>query len=293
MKELMAFLLLVLFASSIHAAPGDILRSQTLSGQPSSGVRGLAMDWDTGLIWVAGPNGSSNIIYTTMDPVTMTTGTWLAAAADLGWIFDIGYGFDDGGTKYLLMNDQYSPFTKMIDPLDGSYDGQLPDYYSSGNYTNGCTVDWNTNNVYISSHGNPYVVYYYGVFYYPFTSITGAKNMGTAVGWDHLFILRTSSFYTIEVYEIGGAFIGSIPLAAWPSDNYVLGLSCGREDAVGENETLFFADLLTKQVHEIEVGDYTTPGSLTPSTWGEIKAGFVSTPDGNRSPSSSFLTSLK
>lgn len=285
MKNLIVLFVLILVVSSTYATPGDILRSQSLAGQPANGVRGLAMDWDTGLIWVAGPESANNIQYATMDPVTMSAGSWTAVASVLYWAFDIGYGFDEAGTKYLLMNDQNSPFTKMIDPVSGAWAGSLPDYYSATDYTDGCSVDWDNNDVYLSSHGDPNVVCFDGSSHSIFASISGARNMGAAVGWEHLFILRTSSYYSIEVYQLDGTFVESIPLTGWLSDNYVLGLSCGQEDAVGDNETLFFADFVTKQVHEIEVGDYTTLLSLTPSTWGEIKAGFGSSHDGNGSPS--------
>lgn len=285
MKNLTVVFFVLLVASLAHATPGDIIRSQPLTGQPYYGVRGLAKDWDTGMIWVAGPENMYDVKYTTMEPATMIVATWQTAASNLYWVYDIGYGFEDFGTKYLLMNDYESPFTKMIDPADGSYYTCLPDYFTIADVTEGCSVDWDNNYVYLCSYGNPDVVYYNGSSHNVFTSIPNALNMGTAVGWEHLFILRTDPYYTIEVYQINGSFVESIPLLSWPTDHYVIGLSCGRENAVGDNETLFFADFITEQVHEIEVGDYTTPTSLTPSTWGEIKAGFGSPLDGNGSPS--------
>lgn len=272
MKKMSLISVVFLAVFLAYGATGDILRSQALAGQPANGVRGLAMDWDTGLIWVAGPISTGSISYTTMDPVTMSTGTWMPVASDLQWVFDIGYGYIDGSTKYLLMNDQYSLFTKMIDPTTGAYAGGLPDYYSSANYTDGCAVDWSNNNVYLSSHGDPDVVFYNGTSHSIFASISGAANMGTAMGWGHLFVLRTSTYYTIEVYTIAGTFVQSIPLNSWPSGDYVLGLSCGQVDASGSNESLFLADFMTKRVHEIEVGDYAT--GLSRTTWGEIKASF-------------------
>lgn len=285
MKRLTVMFIVLLITSTVYAAPGDVIRSQSLTGQPTYGVRGLAMDWDTGMIWVAGPESHTDIKYTTMDPATMATGTWLTVVSDQYWVFDIGFGYEDGGTKYLLMNDQTSPFTKMIDPIDGSYNGNLPDYYSAANYTEGCSVDWNTNDVYLSSHGDPDVVDFDGSSHSIFASIPGAMNMGAAVGWEHLFIIRSDPYFTIEVYQLDGTFVESIPLTGFTTGNWVVGLSCGRENAVGDNETLFFCAFVTELVHEIEVGDYTSGGSLTPTTWGEIKAGFGSSPDGNGSPS--------
>lgn len=267
-------LYLLLFISFVaFADPGDIVRSQSLSGQPAGGVRGLAMDWDTGMIWVAGIAGGNNVRYTTMDPVTMSAGTWQSVESSVYWVFDIGYGYEDSGTKYLLINDMNSPFTKMIDPADGSYCGNLPDYFNISDDTDGCSVDWDNNNVYLSSYGNDDVVYYNGS-HNIFATISGARNMGAAVGWEHLFILRTTTYYTIEVYQLNGTFVESIPLEGWSPGNWVMGLSCGRENAVGDNETLFFADFITHQIHEVEVGNYTTGTNLARASWATIKASF-------------------
>lgn len=273
MKRLTVIFLLLLVTLAF-ATPGDVIRGQALTGQPAGGVRGLAMDWDTGMIWVAGIAGGNNVRYTTMDPSTMTAGTWQSADSSVYWVYDIGYGYDISGTKYLLINDINSPFTKLIDPADGSYDGNLPDYYSEDDDTDGCSVDWDTNNVYLSSYANDEVVYYDGSSHTIVATISGAKNMGTAVGWGHLFVLRTTPYYTIEVYLLDGTFVESIPLTGWDTGHWVMGLSCGQEDGVGNNETLFFADFITHQVHEIEVGDYTSGGNVEEATWGQIKAGF-------------------
>lgn len=270
-KTFASVLAVVLLASAAAAAPGDIIRSQSISGQPSYGVRGLAKDWDSGDIWLAGPNGTSSISYTNMDAESMTLGSWNTASG-MYWVFDIGYGYVDGGTTYLLMNDQTAPYTKMIDPTTGSYDGNLPDYYSSADYTDGCSVDWDNNYVYMSSYGSDDVVYYDGSSWTVLTTISGGRNMGAAVAWEHLFIIRTSPYYTIEVYTIDGTFVESIALNSWPSGNYLIGLSPGRENAAADNESLFFADFITYQVHEVEVGNYSE--SLERSTWGSIKASF-------------------
>ncbi len=271
MRFLVLVLMTAMLASAVFAAPGDIIRSQSISGQPANGIRGLAMDWDTGRIWVAGPNATDNITFTSLDITTLAPDAWLTAANQY-WVFDIGYGYDITGTKYLLMNDQSTPYTRIVDPLDGSYEGNLPDCYGSSDYTDGNAVDWNTNYVYMSSYGNANTVYYDGSWN-TFANIPGALNMGCAVGWDHVFFIRTSTYYTIEVYEINGTYVETIPLNSWPASQYLIGLSCGRENIVGDNESLFFADFVTLQVHEVEVGDY-VGSSLEQSTWGAIKAGF-------------------
>lgn len=266
-------LLVPMLTTMVFSDPGDIIRSQSISGQPANGIRGLARDWGTDRIWVAGPEDIYNVMYTSLDIETLAPDAWKTASGSLHWVFDIGYGYDMGGTVCLLMNDQQSPFTKLIDPSDGSYLGNLPDYYSAADYTNGCAVDTSSNSVYLSSHGNPEIVLFDGTSFNLFGSAAGAKNMGAAVGWDHIFIIRTDPYYSIEVYDPGGGFVQSIPLSGWTSSNYVMGLACGREDVSGDNESLFFADFITQQVHEVEVGDYTGT-SLQQTTWGQIKAGF-------------------
>jgi hypothetical protein len=273
MRILLLLAVALLLASTALAVPGDVIRGQSLSGQPANGVRGLARDWDTGRVWVAGPQGTGAIIYTSMDAATMTPDAWIPTAG-MYWVFDIACGFDyNTMTNCLLMNDQSSPFTRIIEPTSGALLGNLPDYYTAGEYTDGAAVNWDNNTVILSSYGNTNVVSYDGSSYTTFATIPGALNMGVAIGWGHVFILRTSTFYTIEVYLLDGTFVESIPLNSWPGGNYVIGLACGQENIVGDNESLFFASFITNQVYEVEVGDY-NPSSLEQSTWGAIKAGF-------------------
>jgi hypothetical protein len=273
MKILLLLAMTLLLSSAVMAVPGDIIRSQALSGQPSNGVRGLAMDWDAGRIWVAGPVGTANIVYTSMDPVTMATDPWIQAPGSY-WVFDIACGFDyDTFTNCLLFNDQNAPFTRIVEPTSGAQLGTLPDYYSAANYTDGASVNWDNNDVILSSYGDADVVLYDGMAHSTFASIPGALNMGVAIGWGHVFVIRTSTFYTIEVYTLDGTFVESIPLNNYSSGNYLIGLSCGQEDVVGDNESLFFASFVSYQVYEVEVGNY-TGSALQSATWGEIKGSF-------------------
>ncbi|MFO8182940.1 MAG: hypothetical protein R6U39_02075, partial [Candidatus Aegiribacteria sp.] len=148
MRFILLPLLVLKLTSTVFADPGDIIRSQSISGQPENGIRGLARDWDTGRLWVAGPEDGYYVMYTSLDIETLAPEGWQPASDTLPGVFDIGYGYDMGGTKCLLMNDQQSPFTKMIDPSDGSCLGNLPDYYSSADFTDGCAVDADANRVY-------------------------------------------------------------------------------------------------------------------------------------------------
>lgn len=263
---------ILILSSAAFSTPGDILRSETISGQPGYGIRGLARDWDTDRIWVAGLKVAPyDVVFTSLDISTLTPDTWRVVPSMMR-IYDIGYGYTESGSKYLVMNDLCNPITSIIDPSDGSLTGSLPAYYSCN--TTGCAVDCSSNYIYLSSYGDGDVVYWDGSQYNDFVFLVGGLNMGTAVGWDHLFILRTNPFYSIEVYRIDGTFVESIGLNNWVGDNFVMGLACGQQDVVGDNESLFFADFVTYRVHEVEVGNYSTPGALEQNSWGQIKASF-------------------
>ncbi len=200
------------------------------------------------------------------------TVAWAGADSQY-WVFDIGYGYEDGGTTYLLMNDQNSPFTKMIDPADGSYDGSLPDHYSAADYTDGCGVDVDTNEVYISSYYNTNVAYYDGAW--SDYDSPGGLNMGTAVGWGKIFVVRTSTFYDILVYDLATRTLeDTISLNSWGATDYLIGIACGQENIVGDNESVFIATFVTGNIFEVEVGDYNTPANIKSASLGEIKASF-------------------
>ncbi len=268
-------LIILIYTMTAFSAPGDILRSDSIPGQPGYGIRGLAKDWDSDRIWVAGytDTGPFDAIFTSLDILTLTPDTW-KIAANFTSIFDIGYGYTESGIKYLLMNDNLFPATFIVDPSDGSKIGSIPGYFAGSCLTVGCSVDCSSNYIYLSSIGDGDVINWDGNQYHEFTFLMGGLNVGTAVGWDHLFVLRTSPFYSIEVFNLNGTYVESIDLNGWAGDDYVMGLACGQEDAVGENETLFFADFVTHRVHEIEIGNYSTPGTLEQSTWGQIKTIF-------------------
>ncbi len=265
-----AVLLLTVFA---NADPGDTIDSFVLSGSPANGVRGLDKDWDDGGIWAAGPNNSYQIYYGKFDPATHTmTESWATADSSVYWCFDIGYGYDDGGTTSLLIVDQNSPYIKIVDPSDGSVSGSLPDHYSSANYTDGASVDWDTNEVYSSSYGDSNLIYYdsaWNVYDTP-----GNRNMGCAVGWGKIFIVRTDSYYQILVYDLATRTLeDTINLNSWSS--YLMGIACGQENVVGDNESVFIATFYpSNNIYEVEVGDYTAPVSIKSASLGEIKASF-------------------
>lgn len=73
---------------------------------------------------MADPEDAGSIVYTDMDAETMNPGVW-KTTPELEWLYDMGYGYVEDGSTYLLMNDVEGPFTKMIDPATGSCGGSL------------------------------------------------------------------------------------------------------------------------------------------------------------------------
>jgi len=72
-------LIVLIYALAAFSAPGDILRSETIPGQPGYGIRGLARDWDyDSRIWVAGPTDTAplDVIFTSLDILTLTPDAW-------------------------------------------------------------------------------------------------------------------------------------------------------------------------------------------------------------------------
>ena len=149
MKLIVLVLMTAMFVSAVFASPGDIIRSQSISGQPSSGIRGLAMDWDTNRIWVAGPNGTDNIIFTSdagatyffdangveqalvtrfeYDATGRLTRTWLpdgSAGRTLGLDADTRYSSARGGLFPRGASVGHTGFTGTslwLDPQTGGY----------------------------------------------------------------------------------------------------------------------------------------------------------------------------
>jgi hypothetical protein len=264
----------VILASLASALPGDIIRGQMLSGQPYTGVRGLAKDWDTGRIWVVALDlwEFSYLRYTTMDEVTMDTEDW-STQWDVRAVYDIGYGYNYDATRCILVNDWDPANILIMDPATGDILGMIPEWYTSFPSTYGSAVNWDDNHIIMSAENNNDVVSFDGSSYSNFATLEGASNVGAAVGWGHVFILRTDPFYTIEVYLLDGTWVETIQFNPLASDSDIMGLACGRENAVGNDESLFFAGVDTRKVFEIEVGDYFA-NSLEQGTWAGVKAVF-------------------
>ena len=275
----------VALAGLASAEPGDTIWWGELPASENIVVGGLAYDPEDGKIWAAGPvSGTTRQCkYCKFDPEThQLVKPWAAMASTVGSCFDIGYGYEHGGVKCLVVNDDvdYSPYTKIIDPRDGSQKGSLPDYFSKPSYTAGCAVDGKTNDVYISSNmrtadggtDDPRVARYDGGSWKVFATV-GEANEGLAAGWGRVFLLRMYPFYDIYVFDMEGTLEDKIHLTK-PPVNYITGLSLGRVDAVGANESLFIGIKSGgHSVYEVEVKDYAGV-AVAPSSLGRVKALF-------------------
>jgi hypothetical protein len=270
-------------AAAAFGAPGDTIWWGQIPAAENIVIGGLAHDPGDGKIWAAGPVSGTTYQcrYCKFDPEThQLVKSWAAMASTVGSCFDVGYGYEYGGVRCLVVNDDvdFSPYTKIVDPRDGSQKGNLPDYYSRPSYTAGCAVDWKTNDVFISSNArtldggtdDPRVARYDGNEWTVFASV-GEANEGLAVGWGHVFLLRMYPFYDIYVFGMEGKLEDTIHLNELPA-NFVAGLSLGRVDAVGANESLFIGIKASDHsVVEVEVKDYAGV-AVAPASVGRIKA---------------------
>ncbi len=275
----------VALAAAALAEPGDTIWWGQIPASENIVVGGLDMDWNDGKIWAAGPvsETTGRCRYCKFDPEThQLVKPWASMAPTVGSCFDIGYGYEYGGVKCLVVNDDfyYSPYTKIIDPGDGSYKGALPNYFSKPSYTAGCAVDWKTNDVYISSNvrvldggtDDARIARYDGEAWNVFATV-GEANEGLGVGWGHVFLLRMFPYYDIYVFGMEGKLEDTVHLKNLPA-NFVAGLSLGRVDAVGTNESLFIGiKSADHSVVEVEVKDY-AGAPVAPASVGRVKALF-------------------
>jgi hypothetical protein len=269
-------------AATAFGAPGDTLWWGQIPAGENIVIGGLAHDPEDGKIWAAGPVSGTTYQcrYCKFDPEThQLSRPWASMASSVGSCFDVGYGYEHGGVRCLVVNDDvsYSPYTKIIDPRDGSQKGYLPDYFNPPSYTAGCAVDWKTNDVFISSNmrtlaggtDDPRVARYDGDAWRLFATV-GEANEGLAVGWGRVFLLRMYPFY---VFGMEGRLEDTIHLSDLPA-NFVAGLSLGRVDAAGANESLFIGIKASDHsVVEVEVKDYAAV-AVAPASVGRIKALF-------------------
>jgi len=274
MKSLL-ILLVILSVGCVYAGKGDIISEFTLSGQPVSGVRGLAYDPSDGNIWAAGPNAVNDVIFAKFDIVTHEiVQNWQNVQSQY-WVFDIGWKYKYNGIDCLVMVDQNLPRIRLINPSDGSFMGYLPDSFNGG-YDEGMEGDYDNNwgvTLYSTNYSYEFIMKWNGSSWADWGP-TLYPVMGCAYGWAHVFFIHTSPTYQIRSIKTSDGFIEEdIPLKNWGTC-YMVGLSRGRDNYYNTEDTLFVACFYPANViREVSIGNYNQT-DITPTSVGSIKSMF-------------------
>jgi len=268
MKTFLVTLAILAIVGTAFGTAGSIIRSFTIAGQPSNGVRGLAYDWSDGNIWAASPFGTSNIQFCKFNPTSGSVVQSWRPATGAYWVFDIGYGYQISGTRYLVFVDQNAPRVRLF-TTTGSYYGSLSDPFSGG-YDEGIDCDWNGTNIYLTNYAYTNVYKWSGSSWANFGTVPATPPMGCATGWDKVFVVTTLSDYKIYQFSTTGSLERSIPLQGW--SYYMVGLCTGRVDVVGTEDSVFVAVFYPSgMVFEVSVGDVAASG-IAPTSLGKIKS---------------------
>jgi hypothetical protein len=270
---MMKFVVIGLFFIAIYAfsAPGDTIRTFTLDGQPYDGVNGLAYDPEDGNIWAAGVGDSYNKCYFCKfknDESHSIVQNWQLLQGQW-FVYDIAYPYFFGKDTIVAI-DMNSPRCKVHDKDNGQYL-----YYLStdpfGSYS--CGIEANKNDkltLYASGYDRLRINVWNG---YSWSKWADCDNyaLGVAFGWNHIFVIH-SQINKISVFNIDGTKDSEINLNNWTSSS-MYGLSRGRDNCVGENDSLYTTCYYpSKVIKEIEIGDYNTMVETT--SIGDIKAMF-------------------
>lgn len=266
------FMLPFFSAVGALAAAGDILTSFVLPGQPAMGVRGLAVDWADGNIWVAAIQAQGDVRFAKFDAETRAVLTPWQPLPGANWQYDLGYGYRVGSIRYLVAVDNASPRYRLYTTA-ASYAGFLPEPF--GSPTNaGIACDWNGQNVFASNYSFPYILRWASGEWVNWAAISAPLGLG--FGWGRVFALSAGPPYRVYVYQhVTGSLLASFPLGGWPAGYYALGLSAGRTDAHGPEDSLFVASYYpTGVIFEVSAGDVGSEAlaGVSATSAGRIKA---------------------
>ncbi len=272
MRYGVALLVFCAFANSAHGVAGDVIRTFTIAGQPTNGIRGLAFDGRDGNVWAAGPVTNYNISLGKFRPGTGSlVGSWLSLT-EPRWCFDIGYGYRIGGTRYIIIVDGSAPRLRLF-TTTGSYYGSFADPFSGG-YDEGVACDWDGRYIYASNYSFTAVYRWNIAAWSSWANLPIGPVMGAAAAWDRVFVVTTSPDF--KIYEFGaetGSLQRSIPLNNWGTQ-YMVGMSRGRVNVKAGEETVFLAIFYpSPYICEVSVGDVTGT-AVAPSSLGKVKAVF-------------------
>ncbi len=275
MKKVLVLLAVLVFAGSVFAAPG----AQIGSGFAFGVVRGLDKDWTDGNIWMT-TAATNNCQIGKFDVTSHAQiGSWVTAAGQY-WCFDCGYGYIYSGTTSIILVDQNAPKLKVFNPTTGASLGTLPTAFPEYSYDDGIGVyaggSITATNLWASSYnGNPIKKSDYPcTTWTSFATTPATPSMGVAYGWGHVLVVATSPAYAIyDFNSTSGALLNTWPLTGWTY--YLMGMSAGRVNAVGENESVFIAEFTANQIHEVEIGDIDdVEPRVQPTSLGMIKSAY-------------------
>ncbi len=264
--------MVLLCAAGAFAAAGDVIRTFTLEGQPAQGVRGLAYDWSDGNVWAAGPNTAQEIWLGKFNPASGSlVGSWRALNGAY-WCFDIGYGHRIGGKRYIIHADRIAPRYRVYTTA-GSYYGSFADPFLGG-YNEGVACDSGGTCIYASNYSYFAIHRWNGATWSAWANLPAGPAEGAAAGWGRVFVVTTASDYKIYEFDVDtGSLQRSIALKNWGTQ-YMIGMSIGRVDAKGGEESVFLAIFHpSRYISEVSVGDVTA-AAVAPASLGAVKALF-------------------
>lgn len=261
MKVLTVVAALLLMGLAVSADPGDIIDEFSLPGQPDWGVYGLAKDWNDGHIWAVGMdtyefcksgkfhNDSQEMIidweYLDMwDPPV--------------WVMDIAYPYEYGGRNCIVLADAERPELRIYDPFTRDYLGDVPINPFTSGFSTGLAADPANCDLYAANYYCPEARRWDGAEWNTFATYEHSPSMGVAYGWNHVFVAFQNPF-VIMVFDENGTFVEEYALNGWTHS--LSGICCAREDAVGDNESLYVTWTAYAMIREVEVGDFTGTSS--------------------------------
>jgi hypothetical protein len=266
------FVGLSLISIYVFSVPGDTISTFTLEGQPTWGAHGLAYDPADGNIWAAGPNDNNNCIFCKFknDTSHSIVQNWQKLQGQY-WVYDIGYPYLYSSIDTIVAVDMNSPRIKIYNKDNGQYLGS----FSSdpfGSDTAGIDINkYDKLTSYASGYQISLIRKWNGYSWSDWAT-PGSHPLGVAFGWDHIFVIHTSPTYSIWVFNLDGTKDAEIKLNNWTS-GLMYGLSRGRDNCVGENDSLYATcESPSRVIKEIEIGDYNT--EIETTSIGDIKALF-------------------
>jgi hypothetical protein len=258
-------------ASAVLAAPGDTIRTFTLTGQPNNGVRGLAYDWGDGNVWAAGPDGLDAINCAKFNPTSASLVTPWVRLSGCHWVYDLGYGYKVGATRYLVADDRANPRLRLHTTA-GSFAGSLPDPFTGG-FNTGVDCDWGGSLVFQTNDSFSRIYRWSGSAWGPWAGIPAGRARGVATGWGRVLVVTESPDYKIYEYDrTTGSLARTVTITGWTG--LVCGMSIGRVNALRGEESVFIGRLLAAPViAEVSIGNITDTVA-SPASLGKVKTLF-------------------